>query len=311
MIIDINIARILNKLHNGEHFGFGEEVIENIKADVEDIPLAKADWDKYEAAVSLEGVMYKQSPESPETKDIAEFDTQRERYWAEMLHKLKFEEKNLDENVRKAVAQIMFIMKKYSDLPKSNLFEETISMRKVLKELKAAENNAATALINGFDGLILAAEEINETLHTLYDKRLKDKEKIKELGTLVDFRKVVDKLFITFLESVNAIHRVNELGAKNPTIQAAAERIRLQLAALLAQLQKILDRRHPKPGSGKQKPDITNPEVPGTDTPDPEDPGEGGDGEGGDPGEGGDGEGGTENPDIENPPLPPFLPDFE
>ena len=296
MNIDTNITGTFHQLHNGEHFGFGEEAVEKIKEPVEDLPLSKNDWDKYEAAVSLEGVMYKQSPESPETKEIAEFDVQRDRYWGEMLHKLKFEEKNLDENIRKAAGQLLFIMKKYGDVSKTNLFEETIDMRKVLNELKKTENNAATALIDGFDALILKAEELNENLHTLYDKRRLDKEKVKELGTLADFRKVVDKLFIRFLESVNAVERVNDLGAKDPAIKAAADEIRLQLAALISSLENILARRHHKPSGGKQKPDITNPEVPGTAPTDPEEPGDGGDeGDGGDD---------YQTPDIENPPYP-------
>ncbi|GHV48865.1 hypothetical protein FACS1894181_05860 [Bacteroidia bacterium] len=312
MIVLTNISSTLHKLRKGEHAGFGEEVVENIKADAESIPTVKEEWDSYELAVYHEGLIYDQTPESPETKKIAVLDKKRNKYWRELLRRLKFDLESPDENISKAADDLLFIMKSFGDVPKHDLFEETVTLGRIFNELKTDESQAAIALLIGFGELVDEAEALNQSLHVLYDKRRIDREKIKELGKLADFRKVVDKLFIAVLESINAAERVNERGAKDPVLAATVERIRLQLNSIIDQLQKNISHHHKKTGGGNN-PGPSNPVNPGDgeegEGDGEEGEGDGEEGNGGDPGEGGDG--GTENPDIENPPLPPFLPDFE
>ncbi|GHT37398.1 hypothetical protein FACS189435_2320 [Bacteroidia bacterium] len=248
MIDQKNIPTILRRLHGGEHAGAGEEIVENIKADAETLLEVKEDWDKYEAGVCQEGIIYDQTPESPKTRAIAAFDKKRNKYWKEILRRLKFSLNNPDEDVCTAADRLLFILNSFGNVSKNNLFEKTIAMRRILNELKDDEIKEAIALIKGLDDLLDDIEALNDELHEKYDQRRMEWEKIKELGTLSNYRKVVDKLFFNVLDSINAVERVNGKGAKNPVVTATVERIRLELSSIFSQLQKNLSRRGIKTG---------------------------------------------------------------
>ena len=272
MIAQKNARTILRKLYGGEHLGAGDEIVENIKTDVATLQEVKEDWDKYEEAVEKEGIIYDQTPESPKTKALAAINKKRNKHWKEILRRLRFNLDSPAENVRAAADRLLFTMNSLGDVSKTNLFEETVSMRRIFNELKTTEAKADIALFNGLDELVDETEALNDDLHGKYDQRRKEWEKIKELGTLSDYRRVVDKLFFNVIDSINAVGRVNEKGAKNPQTVATIEKIRAELNSIFDQLLKNLRHRGiqiggtTSPGDGGggnfQKPDITNPPAP-------------------------------------------------
>jgi hypothetical protein len=129
-------------------------------------------------------------------------------------------------------------------------------------------------------------EAYNIGLDDLYIKREQDKAFVHGLGTLSDYRPLVDQALFDLIGDLNSAYRRNELGAKNPTLKAALERIANTVIGFFDKMHNNLARRGSTGKKHPQKPDITNPEVPG----------------GG--GEGGDGGDGYETPDITNPEVP-------
>ena len=300
-VLNKNITGMFHKLHVNEHVKAHEDALEIIKPNAENIPEVKESLNTYEASVERLALIFRHSPESPETKQIAGFDERRDELWIGGQKIIKLYLNSPDPLVRTAADVLRILMNAYGNVPHFSLYGETGSLKHAINNLKKPENQAKVTLVPGFTALISELETVNNELDILYKQRFQESEAVKQLGKLGDHLPVVDKLLINLFRALNTVYNYNEMTAKLPELKATIERIALYTDALFDQLRKVLSRRSPEP-DGKQKPDPTDPTGP-TDPTDPEEPGEGGEdgGDGGDEGDGGDG---YQTPDINNPPAP-------
>jgi hypothetical protein len=250
-----------SRLHDGEHAGFGAKIVERLKAALSGITLVAPLWDVYEAYVHHELLMFKISKASPETMDISATDKSRDGTFREVRRLINFYATDADPAAKQAAIALQFVIRPYDDAADRNLFEETTFIRNCLADLNKPANAQNIAALPGLSALLTRLESLNNHLDDLYTQRLEALEEIKALGKRVDVRSDVDNALIEIFQAINALHRSNELGAKDPALKATLEQSAEFINALIDQLQKVLAHR------GHHKPKDDGKEDGGTQTP--------------------------------------------
>jgi hypothetical protein len=226
-------------LHDGEHAGFGANIVAQLKATISTVTLIAPLWNTFEEAVNLETLMFKIAKASSETQEISETDKARDKYFRELRHRLKFHADDNDLPLKNAAETLLFLLKPYENAAERNLFEETGIIRNFIDNIKQTDYAQPLNVIPGLGSLVVKIETLNNRLDVLYTQRMKEIEALKTHGKRAKVRISVDHALIILLEAFNAVHRYLELSGGEPDSRMALEQSAEFITALIAQLHKV------------------------------------------------------------------------
>jgi hypothetical protein len=248
-------------------------MIQHAKADVISNPMLVASWNAYEAVVHHEQLLFLTSRESPQTKEIDDCDTGRDGILREIHRQLLFHSKSQDADISHAAKVITHVVKPYDKAHKLALYEETSYIRNMLDDLGEAANAALIALLPGFPAMLANLATFNNRLDELYIERNLALDEIAKLGKRVDVRHDADAALYNLVDDINAVYKVNALGAKDPAVSAPLERVESIIRTITAKLEAVMARRHHhKPAAAPDKPGETPPAAPPAPPTDPQNP---------------------------------------
>ncbi|GHV48844.1 hypothetical protein FACS1894181_05760 [Bacteroidia bacterium] len=266
--LNTNITFFMSRLYQNEHVKAHEDVLNDIKTDVESISEVKEVLDDYEAGVERVKQIFRHGPKSPGTRKIAKLDKRRDKLWGGGKRLVKLYMGSAGADTCEAANSLLFLMNTYGDVPHFSLYGETGSLQHAIADFRKPENQAKAVLVPGFSAIIDELEAVNNELDTLYQARLEKAETDKMLGTLATNLPALDKQLIGLFHALNTVYYYNQMTAKDPAVKATIERIAWNVEALFLQLQTILAHRSVKvavvkfglPGPGGfRKPDTNTP----------------------------------------------------
>ncbi|MDR2498096.1 MAG: DUF6261 family protein [Tannerellaceae bacterium] len=275
MLLNKHLTHLFSRLRNGEHVEFGTSIVDNIKAFIIAVALLLEIWNKYEALVEQENLLFRISAESYESHLIAAADKERDRLFNEIKRELKFHHNSPDAAIKQAAFEILFVLKPYEHASKKNLFEETKFIQNFLIAINKPALAGFIALLPSIGAMLQRLATVNTNLYDLYQQRLLALEALEKMGKAVDIRKEVDAAFIDIIDQINIIHGYNEMTAKDAAIKTNLENAANYISGLLHQTERVLSRRdhHHKPATDEPStPPATPPTDPTTPPTDPQAP---------------------------------------
>ena len=275
-LIIVKSLRLFQKSRNGEHEGFGSDIIVYLKDDIISVPILVPVWDIYEAAVKHEQLLFLTSNESPQTVEITALHKWRLKIFHHVNNDFGFYAEFPDQALSNAGKTLSFIVKPYSGADKQTLFGMTSYVRNMLQDLNSTVNAAAVNLIPGLSPVLVELERVNSRIDSLSAARDQALAQLELLGKRIDIRADVDKALFNLVEAINSAYNVNELGAKDPAVSEPLSRAALKLHGFISHMEKMLARRGHKhsssstpaspsdPNSPTQNPNTTLPPAPNT-----------------------------------------------
>jgi hypothetical protein len=247
MLLNKNIRHRMKLLRSGEHAEFGTSIVDHIKAIIITIVQLLVFWNKYEALVEHENLIFQKSTESIESHGIAISDKERDRIFNEFKHRLRYSAKDSNPAIRHAAEEIIFVLKPYAQASKKNLFEETKYIQNFLVAINSPAHAAALGLLPNAAYLLPELSTRNTELYELYTQRLMAREALDKLGRSADIRLDVDAALVDLIDHINIVHEYNEITVKDADLKAKLENAADHVKALCTQTERILShRRHHK-----------------------------------------------------------------
>ena len=270
---------LIRRFDNGDHNNLVTDLVLHSKADMIQIPLLSEPWNLFEAKVHHEDLLFMISRESPQTKEIDESDTGRNKTLREIIHELKYQLTQSDDaDVRSAASTLLLVTRPYATAYERPIFEKTGYIRNMLTDLKVTANAVLVNKVPGIAALVLKLETLNNRFDTLYIERNLALDEIAKLGKRRNVRKYVDRAMFDLIDAINGVYIVNELGVKDPGVKQKLVKFESLIRTMIAKIKESMARRHQhkkanpddpnkKPSTPKppaQKPDNTLPDAPTT-----------------------------------------------
>ncbi|MDR2496396.1 MAG: DUF6261 family protein [Tannerellaceae bacterium] len=245
--IALHFKRLLRRLSNAEHFDFFNTLIINkLQTTAGTIVILNYMLNELRTEFGREDALYLQSRASVLTPDIAYLHEKRIALYSHFLHCLHITKYYENPDLTQAATKLLFLINNYKGLKRANYPDASGMMTNFLEDCEQSEWKASIEALSLTDTIDMA-KAANDAFKSLYYERSMDKLHVFNMGKLYHVRRDVDNAFEALVETINAIWRENEAGAKDEGLRDKLTELRVNIRAAIHQAELTLaHRKHHK-----------------------------------------------------------------
>ncbi|MDR1344219.1 MAG: DUF6261 family protein [Tannerellaceae bacterium] len=213
--------RLLSRLRNSEHIFFLMNVVNFVKANLENITEIIPVWNAFLKQYEKEDDIYKRSTKMVETKYVTE--AHQKCYNAFMMFRRIVEAASYSEepDVKDAYTKLSEILDNYKTVTTAAITEVSAMLYNMIEDLHKPRYACAVAKL-GLGTAVDNIEAANNEFINIYSDRTQNMETFDEQGTMRTIRPIVDNAFKTFADGVNSLYAIKKIAGatddQNPAL---------------------------------------------------------------------------------------------
>ena len=244
-ILIFHFRRMLDKLRSDEHQEYVKLVMEEIEARVLAIgnPQLTAQWEIFKNYAIIEDFLSNKPRSAEETPVIANLNAERTTILAYIFFAIENIVKRSPhaEDVVKA-KHLDHVLEPYKNALGKNIAGKSADIYNVIQDFKLEPNATYAAALNVMKTIPLL-ETANSTLESNYKRRAELWLEKENYGTLTQLHPIEEEAMQTVADTLEALYRANELGAKDDALHAQFEAIFNAWNAITEQFVRTLAKR--------------------------------------------------------------------